>query len=92
MKNEKSYTVRFTAQSLKHLKKIANEDVDTILNWINKNLIDTTNPRFLGKALSGHYSNYWRYRVGKYRIIADIKDQEIVIEVIAIGHRKSIYR
>ena len=55
------------------------------------NLIDTVNPRLHGKALQGEYSGLWRYRVGKYRIIANIQDETITILIVDIGHRSRIY-
>jgi mRNA interferase RelE/StbE len=45
-----------------------------------------------GKALQGQLAGYWRYRVGDYRLIFQIKDGELIILVIEIGHRKEIYR
>lgn len=50
------------------------------------------NPRTQGKALTGKYSGLWRYRVGDYRLICQIKDKEIIILVLDIDHRKDIYR
>lgn len=50
------------------------------------------NPRIQGKALTGKYSGLWRYRVGDYRLICQIKDKEIIILVLDIGHRKAIYK
>jgi mRNA interferase RelE/StbE len=40
--------------------------------------------------LSGE--NVWRMRVGDYRVVADISLGERTIEIIAVGHRKNIYR
>ena len=57
-----------------------------------KQLETTDNPRTQGKALSGQYAGLWRYRVGDYRLICRIKDKEIIILVLDIGHRKDIYR
>lgn len=51
-----------------------------------------SNPRATGKALQGQLAGYWRYRVGDYRLICQIKDDRLVILVIEIGHRKDIYR
>ena len=45
-----------------------------------------------GKALSGNLKGLWRYRIGDYRLIADIQDNELVIVAIDIGHRREIYR
>ena len=51
------------------------------------------NPRRIGAPLSGErFRQLWRYRVGDYRIIAEIKDAEIMIFVVEIGHRRDIYR
>lgn len=51
-----------------------------------------SNPRATGKALQGQLAGYWRYRVGDYRLICQIKDDRLVILVVEIGHRKDIYR
>lgn len=61
-----------------------------IVAWIEKNLIGTEDPRALGKGLKGSLKAYWRYRVGNYRILADIDDDEIKIIIFNIGHRKGI--
>jgi len=53
---------------------------------------NSQNPRIDGKALTANRNGQWRYRVGDYRIIVDIKDNELIILVIAIGHRKEIYK
>ena len=52
---------------------------------------DLEEPRARGKALSANLKGFWRYRVGDIRIICEIVDMELVIAVIDIGHRRSIY-
>ncbi|HFI0238037.1 TPA: type II toxin-antitoxin system RelE/ParE family toxin [Streptococcus suis] len=44
------------------------------------------------QALTGQLSHLWRYRVGNYRILAEIHDNTITIEVVKIGHRRDIYK
>lgn len=63
-----------------------------LTTWIKRNLKNIDDPRKIGKSLSGNRSNQWRYRKRKYRIIVDITDDELVILVLDIGHRKDIYR
>lgn len=46
----------------------------------------------MGAALTGGFSGLWKYRVGDIRIIADIRDDRLVILVIEIGNRRDIYR
>lgn len=49
------------------------------------------NPRFSGKALKGN-DKEWRYRVGDYRLICEIKDRELIIWIVRIGTRREVYR
>ena len=62
-----------------------------LFEWIDKNLEGCSDPRIHGKALSANRTGQWRYRVGDYRIIADIQDAKLVILVIAVGHRRDIH-
>lgn len=86
------YSVKYTKSAVKMLKKLDKPTAKLITEWIKTNLEGTDNPRKTGKALSGNLSHSWRYRKGNYRIIADINDDEIIIHIIAIGHRRDIYR
>ena len=85
------YRVAFTEKALKSLKKLDPNVSKMLLAWVRKNLEDCTDPRQHGKALVGDHSGQWGYRVGDYRLIAEIEDDEIIILVLNIGHRKNIY-
>lgn len=86
-----SYHVVFTSSALKQLKKIDRPAAALIVGWIRKNLEGCSNPRIHGKCLTANRSGQWHYRVGDYRIIAEIKDKEILILVLSVGHRKEVY-
>ncbi len=86
-----NYKVDYTNSAIKKLKALDKPVRSMVLNWIEKNLIGCSNPRQHGKALVGNHSGKWRYRVGDYRIIADILDDKIVLLVLNVGHRKEIY-
>ena len=85
------YTVELSADTRKALKKLDRFQAKLIISWIEKNLQGCTNPRLYGHALVGNKRGYWRYRVGAYRLIADIQDNIVRIEIINIGHRRDIY-
>ncbi|WP_311650651.1 type II toxin-antitoxin system RelE/ParE family toxin [Selenomonas artemidis] len=51
-----------------------------------------TPPRSHGKALQGSLSGYWRYRIGNYRLIARIVDEELIIIAVSVAHRSKVYR
>ncbi|MBR3766988.1 MAG: type II toxin-antitoxin system RelE/ParE family toxin [Clostridia bacterium] len=85
------YKVRFTQRALKELKKLDKHTAALILGWIRKNLEDCEDPRIHGKALTANLSGQWRYRVGDYRILAEIQDENIIILILTVGHRSEIY-
>jgi len=87
-----AYGVEYSGEALKELKKLDRYQAKIIIAWIEKNLLDCENPRMYGKPLRYDRKNEWRYRVGAYRIIADIDDDIIRIEIINVGHRRDIYK
>jgi len=86
-----SYEVKLSENAVKALKKIDSYQSKLIISWIEKNLAGCKNPRLLGKPLVGDKKGYWRYRVGSYRLIAEINDGLVVIHIINIAHRKDVY-
>ena len=85
------YTVEYTQQAVRDLRKLDKQTRTFILSWIEKNLVGCENARQHGKGLSANRSGQWRYRVGDYRLIADIQDSRITILLLRIGHRRSVY-
>ena len=85
------YTVEYTQQAIRDLRKLDKQTRTFILSWIEKNLVDCENPRQHGKGLTANRSGQWRYRVGDYRLIADILDDKVVILLLHIGHRRDVY-
>ncbi len=86
------YVIVYSDPFLKQIKKLDNTSKRLIKNWIEKNLIDTVDPRQHGKPLKGNLLGIWRYRVGDYRLFAEIRDNELIIEMLEVGHRREIYR
>ena len=86
------YHVEFSKAARKALNKLDPNIRTMIVGWIRKNLEGTTNARIHGKALTGNLAGLWRYRVGNYRLIADIQDDKLVILMLEIGHRSGIYQ
>lgn len=86
------YTVVYSKQSIKDLKKLNRSIAVFIKSWIEKNLVGCENPRIHGKSLKGNLATLWRYRIGDYRLVCDIRDNECIILAVAIGHRREVYR
>lgn len=86
------YHVEFTERALKQLKRLDKQTARLITAWIRKNIENCENPRAFGKGLTSNLSGKWRYRIGDYRVIADIQDEKVLILVLNIGHRRDIYK
>jgi mRNA interferase RelE/StbE len=86
------YQLTYRPRFHKSLKKIDRKDAKRIVLWIVKNLDETTNPRHTGHSLEGNLKGYWRYHVGKYRILAEIKDEELLLLFLDAAKREDVYR
>ena len=86
------YKVEYLPSVFKTLEKMDRFTKRIIVEWIEKHLVDCENPRAHGKPSSANRVGQWRYRIGDYRVIAKIEDDKLIILVIAIGHRKEIYK
>lgn len=85
------YTVKTTPRFDKEFKKLDKYTMKMIKSWINKNLIGCENPYLHGKGLTANRKRQWRYRIGDYRLICSIEENELVILALSIGHRRDIY-
>lgn len=88
-----SWQIVFDGGALKELQKLDRPVKLRIIDFLENRLAVADNPRNLGAALRGSkLGEFWKYRVGDYRIIAKIHDAEILITVLRIGSRKEVYR
>ena len=84
------YSVVLTERAKKQLSKLDKPVAKLIASWLRKNLQGCEDPRQHGKALTANRSGQWRYRIGEYRVIADIQDEKVIIMVVEIGHRRNV--
>ncbi|OJW47878.1 MAG: hypothetical protein BGO67_03035 [Alphaproteobacteria bacterium 41-28] len=86
------WTLEFTERANKDFKKLDAETYRRIKNFIDKSLLQAENPRLLGKPLSGNLKEFWRYRVGDYRLVCEIFDHKLTIVALKIDHRSKVYK
>ena len=87
------WTLEFTERSRRQLSRIDRSDRERILRFVHDRLLKLDDPRSLGMALKGsELGSYWRFRVGDYRLICNLKDDLFVILLVEVGHRSAIYR
>jgi mRNA interferase RelE/StbE len=87
-----AWTVEIADTAERQLRKLDPQARRRILDWLDDRIEACKNPRHFGEALKGGRSEFWRYRVGDYRIICDIRDAQLVVLAIAVGHRREVYR
>lgn len=87
------WSIRFDRAAERELDKLDPPQARRVLKFLHERLAKLDDPRTLGEALHGErFGTYSKYRVGDYRIIAQIEDATIVILVLRIGHRREVYR
>ena len=84
------WQIEFTPIAVKQLKKIGPENGRRITKFLQEKVCK--NPRLHGKALKGALREFWRYRVGDFRVLARVEESRLIVLVVGIGHRRDIYR
>ena len=87
-----NWTIKFIEKAFKVLEKMERIERNRIMNFLEITLPSYENTRAVGSALQGALSGSWKYRVGNYRILCRIFDNELVVSILEIGHRKEIYK
>lgn len=82
------YRIAFKKSVSKDLKKIPKNDVLRILEVIKALAEDPRPPQ--SKKLSGQEK--YRLRQGNYRILYSIEDDQLIVQVVKVGHRRDVYR
>ena len=88
---QRKYDVELSERFKREFKKLDRYTQKIIRGWIDKNLVDTVDPRIHGKGLTANRSGQWRYRIGDYRLLCQIDDGKLIILAISVGHRREIY-
>jgi addiction module toxin, relE/stbE family len=86
-----AWRAELSPRALKQLSKLDKPTARRIIDYLRE-IASGEDPHSQGKELTGNLAGFWRYRVGNYRIIASIEDDELLILAITIDHRSQIYR
>lgn len=88
-----AWHINISETAKKQLQKLERQTAQRLTQYLRERVLLHDNPRLVGAALQGNrLGELWKYRVGDYRIIARIKDQELEILVVEVGHRREVYR
>lgn len=88
-----NWQIEFDTNAQKELNKLDKQVAVRILKFLKERLLTAKDPRELGEALKGSkLGEFWKYRIGSYRVITEIIDNKMIIMVIKIGDRKEVYK
>ena len=88
-----AWTVEISESALRELDKLDPQHARRILKFLNDRIAGSDDPRTVGQALQGaKLGEFWKYRIGDYRLICKIVDERLIVIVLRIGHRREIYR
>lgn len=88
-----AWTIELAGTAVRQLERLDKETARRIRNFLRNRLARVEDPRSIGAALQGQaLGEFWKYRVGDYRLIARIEDDRLLILIVKIGHRSKIYR
>lgn len=86
-----TWQIEFDESAEKELSKLDRKAQKDIWDFLRKRIAARENPRDFGEALRKNLSGLWKYRVGNYRVIAEIQDQRLIVLVVRVGHRSRVY-
>jgi len=88
-----AWRVEFDDGAKRDLEKLDKPIALRITMFLRERVGQLDDPRSIGEALKGsRLGDFWRYRVGDYRIICDLENQRLLVLVLRVGHRREIYR
>jgi mRNA interferase RelE/StbE len=87
-----AWTISFTKTALKQLAKLDKAIAKLIVRFMEEKIAGSSDARRYGHALVGDQKGRWRYRIGDYRVVCELRDDELLVIVVMLGHRKEIYK
>ena len=87
-----AWRVDITPEARAVLRRIGSTEAQRILTFLFERLQNRENPRTIGEALKGNLREFWRYRVGDYRVFCRLEDSIVTVFVVHVGHRRDVYK
>ncbi|MBD5539348.1 MAG: type II toxin-antitoxin system RelE/ParE family toxin [Desulfovibrio sp.] len=85
------WTVEITKPAKKELARLDKAMANRILRYLAERIATCDDPRRFGESLAENLSGLWKYRIGDFRVIAEIVDERFIVLVIRVGHRSKVY-
>lgn len=86
------WTIEFDPAAQRELNRLDKPISRRILRFLYQRVAKLDDPRQIGERLTGTLSDFWKYRVGDYRVICSLEHDRLVVLVLRIGHRREVYK
>ncbi len=87
-----AWKISFSRKAEKQFARLPPDARLQVAAYLDSRVAAQPDPRRIGKALAGELMGFWRYRVGEYRLICELRDHELLVLVVELGHRREIYK
>jgi mRNA interferase RelE/StbE len=88
-----AWQIEFDQSAKKELAKLDRQVARRLIDFLKNRVLNLRDPRSVGQALWGStLGEFWKYRVGDFRIIASIQDDRMIVLVLRVGNRSDVYR
>lgn len=85
------WQIEYSEKAARELLNIDREAARKIKKYLDERIATDEDPRRFGEGLAGNLSGLWKYRIGDFRVIAEIQDERVIVLVIRVGHRSKVY-
>jgi mRNA interferase RelE/StbE len=86
-----TWKVEWDDRARRELRRLDHPVQQQILRYFRKRIATDKDPRRFGRRLRHELQGLWRYRIGDYRVMCQIQDTHLVVLVVAVNHRRSVY-
>ena len=84
------WAIEYSEKAARELLKIDREAARRIKRYLDERIATDEDPRRFGECLAGNLSGLWKYRIGDFRVIAEIQDERLIVLVIRVGQRSKV--
>lgn len=87
-----AWKIKFIPKIKRELKKLDKKDAKALLDFLKDEILPLDDPREKAIQLKENLKEFWKFRVGQFRIIAHIQENELLVLVVRIANRKDVYK
>lgn len=85
------WQIEFKPRAAKELRKLDPKQAKQILAWLRVRLDSGADPRLFAEQLTGNFKDFWRFRIGDFRVVFQPQEQKLLIMVVRVAHRREVY-